>query len=67
MSHPGDMESESAEIFSTPDLSDLDPSTQGGYRLLFAREWYVAGRKRVQLAAACESHDITVRCCAQPA
>ena len=37
------MEAESAEIFSTPDLSDLDPSTQGGYRLLFAREWYVAG------------------------
>lgn len=38
-----DVEESSEQIFSTPDLSDLDPSTQGGYRLLFAREWCVCG------------------------
>jgi hypothetical protein len=29
---------ETEQIFQTPDLSDLDPSTQGGFRLVYARE-----------------------------
>ena len=44
---------EEEEILQTPDMSDLDPSTHGGYRLLFAREWWVLPTNRCERINQC--------------
>lgn len=51
------------ELFEAPDLSDLDPSTQGGFRITYAREVPLEMRMQTSEVAPAEAGTLEAIMC----